>query len=52
MLFVFATAPAAEVTAVGTAVVGLLFARAMRRGPSGLRVNPSFTRYNMRRRNE
>jgi predicted unusual protein kinase regulating ubiquinone biosynthesis (AarF/ABC1/UbiB family) len=52
VLFVFADALAAELTAVGTALVGLLFARAMRRGSGGLRVNPSFTRYNMRRRNE
>jgi predicted unusual protein kinase regulating ubiquinone biosynthesis (AarF/ABC1/UbiB family) len=49
VLFAFSDFLAAEVTAVATVLVGIGFVRAMRRGPRGLTVNPSFTRYNMRR---
>ena len=52
VLYAFSDILAAEVTAVGTALVGLFFARAIRRGQQGLSVQPSFTRYNMRRRQE
>jgi predicted unusual protein kinase regulating ubiquinone biosynthesis (AarF/ABC1/UbiB family) len=52
VLYVFSDILAAEVTAAGTALVGLFFARAIRRGQQGLSVQPSFTRYNMRRRQE
>jgi predicted unusual protein kinase regulating ubiquinone biosynthesis (AarF/ABC1/UbiB family) len=49
VLFVFSDFGAAGWTAVGTAFVGLFFARAMRRRPRGLALAPNFTRYNMRR---
>jgi hypothetical protein len=52
VLFAFSDPPAAEATAAGTVLVGVLFARAMRRGPRGLRVRPSFTRHSMRQRDE
>jgi predicted unusual protein kinase regulating ubiquinone biosynthesis (AarF/ABC1/UbiB family) len=52
VLFAFADLLAAEVTAVGTALVGLFFARAMRRGRRGLRVKPQFTRQSMRGRDD
>jgi predicted unusual protein kinase regulating ubiquinone biosynthesis (AarF/ABC1/UbiB family) len=50
VLVAFSDILAAEVTAVGTAVVGLFFARAMRRRQRGLTVKPQFTRQSMRQR--
>lgn len=52
VLLAFSDVLAAEVTAVGTAVVGLFFARAMRRRSRGLSVKPQFTRQSMRQRDE
>jgi predicted unusual protein kinase regulating ubiquinone biosynthesis (AarF/ABC1/UbiB family) len=52
LLFVFSDVLAAEVTAVWTAVVGVFFVRSMRGGSRGLRIRPSFTRQEMRRRRD
>lgn len=52
VLLAFSDILAAEVTAVGTAVVGVFFARAMRRRPRGLSVKPQFTRQSLRQREE
>jgi predicted unusual protein kinase regulating ubiquinone biosynthesis (AarF/ABC1/UbiB family) len=52
VLVAFSDILAAQVTAVATVFVGVFFARAMRRGPRGLRLSPSFTRQNMRGRDD
>jgi predicted unusual protein kinase regulating ubiquinone biosynthesis (AarF/ABC1/UbiB family) len=49
VLVAFSDFLAAQVTAGATVLVGLFFARAMRRGQRGLSISPNFTRYNMRR---
>jgi predicted unusual protein kinase regulating ubiquinone biosynthesis (AarF/ABC1/UbiB family) len=52
VLVAFSDILAAQVTAVATVFVGVFFARAMRRGRRGLEIKPSFTRQNMRRRDD
>jgi predicted unusual protein kinase regulating ubiquinone biosynthesis (AarF/ABC1/UbiB family) len=52
VLVVFSDVLAAQLTAVGTALVGVFFTRAMRRRQQGLGISPSFTRYNIRRRRD